>query len=132
MSHSSFYINLPIGGAVLAILFVFFHTPAYAKPTPATLTEILFQMDGVGLITLIASLVSYVLALQWAGVTKSWGSADVLGTLIGWIALILLFVVIQYFQGERALIVGRILKKRTVAACCVFIFLWASLRKGNE
>lgn len=117
-----FYINLPIGGAVLAVLFFTFYNPASAKPTPATWKEIFFQMDLPGLVTLLSSIICYVLALQWAGVTEAWGSADVVGTLVGWIALLLVFAVIQYFQGERALIVGRTLKSRNILACCVFIF----------
>lgn len=80
-------------------------------------------MDLPGLVTLLSSIICYVLALQWAGVTEAWGSADVVGTLVGWIALLLVFAVIQYFQGERALIVGRTLKSRNILACCVFIFL---------
>lgn len=80
-------------------------------------------MDLPGLTALLASIICYVLALQWGGVTKSWSSADVIGTLVGWIALFVVFVIIQYFQGERALIVGRTLKNRNILACCVFIFL---------
>ncbi|MCJ1470076.1 hypothetical protein MMC07_008721 [Pseudocyphellaria aurata] len=117
-----FYINLPIGGAALAILFFTFHNPASAKPAPATWKEILLQMDFPGLVTLLASIICFVLALQWGGVTKAWGSADVVGTLVGWIVLLLVFVVIQYVQGERALLVGRMLKSRNILACCVFIF----------
>lgn len=80
-------------------------------------------MDFPGLVTLLASIICFVLALQWGGVTKAWGSADVVGTLVGWIVLLVVFVIIQKYQGERALIVGRILKNRNILACCVFIFL---------
>lgn len=80
-------------------------------------------MDLPGLVTLLSSLICYVLALQWGGVTKTWGSADVVGTLFGWITLLLLFAIIQRVQGIRALIVGQTLKNRNIVACCIFIFL---------
>lgn len=80
-------------------------------------------MDLPGLVTLMSSIICFVLALQWGGVTKAWGSADVVGTLVGWIVLLLVFAIIQRVQGERALIVLRTLKNRNILACCVFIFL---------
>ncbi|KAL6716012.1 hypothetical protein ACLMJK_006974 [Lecanora helva] len=117
-----FYINLPIGGAALGLFLIFFKAPSFAKPAPATKWEILQQMDLPGTIVLLASLVAYILALEWGGVTKRWSSSDVIGCLIAWIALSILFVVIQIFQHDRALLVGRIMKQRNVATLSAFIF----------
>ena len=103
-----------------------FTLPHLRKPVPATWMEIFLQMDLPGLVTLTSSIICFVLALQWGGVTKVWSSADVVGTLVGWIALLLLFTIIQRIQGERALIVGRTLKIRNTMACCIFIFLQVS------
>lgn len=80
-------------------------------------------MDPIGLMSIIASLTLYILALQWGGVTMSWSSADVVGTLVGWISLTVLFCVDQWLQKERALVVIRLLKQRTIAVSCLFIFL---------
>ena len=121
----SFYINLPIGGAALGLFLIFFKTPSFVNPAPATKIEILQQMDLPGNIVLLAALICYILALQWGGVTKPWGSADVIGCLVGWITLTILFVAIQYFQHDRALLVGRVMKQRNVAALSTFIFLYA-------
>jgi hypothetical protein len=65
----------------------------------------------------------YFLALEWGGITKPWNSADVIGTLVGWITLTITFVIIQWWQQERALVVPRIIKQRTTAVCSAFIFL---------
>lgn len=121
----SFYINLPIGGAGMGLFLIFFKTPSFVKPAPATSKEILHQMDLPGTIVLLAAFVCYILALEWGGVTKPWSSADVIGCLVGWIALSILFVAIQYFQHDRALLVGRIIKQRNIAALSTFIFLYA-------
>ena len=71
----------------------------------------------------MAALICYILALQWAGVTKPWSSADVIGTLIGWILLTIVFALVEWKQNERALLVPRLLKIRTILASCMFIFL---------
>ncbi|KAI9675996.1 MAG: hypothetical protein M1817_000739 [Caeruleum heppii] len=118
-----FYINLPVGGAALLILLFFFRNPPSAKPVKAGWKETVLQMDVPGLVAILASLICYVLALGWAGTTKPWNSAEVIGTLTGWVALTIVFIAIQWKQKERALLVLRILKQRNIAACCTFIFL---------
>lgn len=40
-----FYINLPIGAVVAALILFFFHTPDSARPIKAPLKEKLLQMD---------------------------------------------------------------------------------------
>lgn len=85
--------------------------------------EIFLQMDLPGLVTLLSSIICFVLALQWGGVIKPWGSADVVGTLVGCVILLVLFIIIQIVQGDRALLVGRTLKMRNIFACCVYTFL---------
>jgi len=120
-----FYINLPIGGIAAGIIAFFFTTPARAVPVKATLKEKILQMDLPGTFTVMAGVVCFILSLQWAGQKKAWNSADVIGTLVGFGLLTICFLVIEYFQGERAIIVGRLLKNRTVAVGMVFIFFLA-------
>jgi len=118
-----FYINLPIGGLPLVVLFFFFHTPKHHKPIKVSFKELILVFDLAGMVVILATLICLLLALQWGGITKSWGSADVIGTLIGFILLGIFFVVIQWKQGSRGIVVPRILKQRTIAACSAFIFL---------
>jgi MFS transporter, DHA2 family, glioxin efflux transporter len=120
-----FYINLPIGGLAGAIILAFFRTPPQAVPVEAPLKEKILQMDIPGTFTVMAAVVCYILALQWGGQTKSWGSADVIGTLVGFCLISILFFVIQWYQGERAIIVGRLLKERTIAVAMVYVFFLA-------
>lgn len=124
----SFYINLPIGGVALGLLLIFFQTPASAKPASATYWEIFQQMDLPGTVTLLGAFICYLLALQVGGVTKQWSSAEVVGCLVGWIVLTILFLTIEYYQKDRALIAFRILKQRNIAALSAFIFLYAIIR----
>lgn len=84
-------------------------------------------MDLFGTFTIIAAVVCYLLALQWGGTTKPWKDPDVIGTLIGFVWLSIVAIAIEYFSGERALIVGRLLKDRTILALCAFIFFAAGV-----
>lgn len=125
LSHS-FFINLPIGGVSAAIILFTFKTPAISrneKDANAAGVEKLKQMDLLGTFAIMAAVTCLLLALQWGGVTKGWKSADVIGTLVGFVLIMLAFVGIEYFQGSRALLVPHILRKRVVYMGCIVSFL---------
>src|ERR1700712_3448961 len=92
-----FYINLPIGGVSAAIILFFFTTPSQAVPTQASLKEKVLQMDLPGTFVIRAAIVCYILALQWAGQSKSWGSSDVIGTLVGFVLILAVFIAIEWY-----------------------------------
>ena len=120
-----FYVNLPIGGFSSVIIFIFFQPPPAAKPQEATWKEKLLQMDLPGTFVIMAAVVSYLLAIQWGGTTKSWNDSQVIGLLVGFGLLIIVFILIEYFSGERALLVGRLFKRRNNLVSMIYIFFFA-------
>ncbi|ROW16766.1 hypothetical protein VPNG_01626 [Cytospora leucostoma] len=117
-----FYINLPIGAVTFFCILLFFRTPAHAKVTgKVPWKEVLLNLDPAGFILLLGSILCYILALQWGGTSKSWGSSTVVGLLVGWIVLGALFGANESFQKDRAMLVLRILKVRGIGAVCAFI-----------
>ena len=80
-------------------------------------------MDPLGTITILGAIICYILALQWGGTTKDWGNKDVVGTLVGFGVLIILFIVIEYTSGDRAMLPRAIMGRREVAINCAYIFL---------
>jgi hypothetical protein len=120
----SFFINLPCGAIAATSMALFFQVPKAVKPTEATLKEKILQMDIPGFLLVLASVVCYLLAMQWGGVVKSWGSAGVVGTLVGSVVLFVTFLAVEWYQGERALLLPSILKNRTIAHGCAFSFLY--------
>jgi MFS family permease len=121
-----FYINLPIGAISVAIIFFMFESPAASKSDEArkaTLMDKIKHMDILGMVTIMAAIVCLLLALQWGGVSKSWKSADVIGTLVGFGVLMIAFVVVEYLQGDRAMLVPSIMKQRVVLVGSLFSFL---------
>lgn len=120
-----FYINLPIGGLAAAIIFFFFHNPSTAKPAEATWKEKALQMDPVGVILVMCAIISFTLALQYAGQTKPWSSGTVIGLLVCWGVLLILLVLWEIYQGDHAMIQPRIFKKRYIWAGSFFQFFYA-------
>ncbi|KAF5878445.1 putative mfs gliotoxin efflux transporter protein [Botrytis fragariae] len=121
-----FYINLPIGGVSAVVITLFFKPPQAAKPTKATFREKLINMDILGIFTIMCSVICYLLALEKAGISSPWNSARTIGLLVGSIVLFLVFIGIQIWLKESAMLVNRLLKDRTIYGGMAFIFFLAS------
>ena len=109
-----FWINLPVGGPVLALVVLFFKVPKHIKPVPATWFEILRQLDLPGFVLLLCSLICFILALQWGGQSKPWSDGSVIATLTLWVALTIAFFLVEWIQGEYAMVPLALLKPRLV------------------
>jgi hypothetical protein len=120
-----FYLNLPTGGASALIILLFFQTPPAAKPATASLREKILQMDPLGTTLLLGAIISYILALQYGGQTYSWDSSTVIGLLIGFVVLTVVFAIFEVWQGERSMLVPRILNSRVIGVGSAFQFFFA-------
>lgn len=94
--------------------------------------EKFLQMDLIGTGLILAAVICLLLALGWGGVQKPWKSSDVIGTLIGFGLITILFGLVEWWQGPRALLLGRILKRREVWSGCLFNFLSVWLNCPEE
>ncbi|SCV48884.1 related to major facilitator (MFS1) transporter [Fusarium fujikuroi] len=119
-----FYINLPAGAISAMIIIFFFDTPAAAKPTPASWREKLLQMDLFGAFLLMGAVISYMLALQYGGQTKAWNSSQVIGLLVGFVAISAVFMIWEVAAGERAVVVPRIIRQRVIYVSSLFAFFF--------
>ncbi|KAI1375602.1 major facilitator superfamily domain-containing protein [Hypoxylon crocopeplum] len=116
-----FYINLPV--TVLMILF-FFRTPPAAKPTPASWKEKFLQADLIGVALIMDALISNSLAMQYGGQTKPWNSSTVIGLLVGFVLIIAVFGVWEWYSGERAMIIPRLITQRHIGFGSIFAFFF--------
>lgn len=82
VDHSSwrwiFYLNLPVTGLSLVLLFFFLHVPYNATFSSTMLRHV----DITGNALLIASVVSVLIALNWAGSEYPWSSCRVIVPLV--------------------------------------------------
>jgi MFS family permease len=121
----AFYINLPIGGLSAVIIVFSLNVPKVEGTVGVSLKEKFLQMDPLGTFTIMGGMLCYLLALQWGGVTKSWADKSVIGTLVGFALLLLLFGVLEWYLGERALLQGRLMKERIILVASAYTILLA-------
>jgi EmrB/QacA subfamily drug resistance transporter len=108
-----FFVNVPIG--VLALVLV----PLFVRESRAT--ELARRFDVTGAISITSSLMLLVFALTRAP-TVGWGSAQVLGSLIGSAVLMGAFVVTES-RSRSPLVPLGIFKRRTLTGANVIGFL---------
>ncbi|KAK1598198.1 major facilitator superfamily transporter [Colletotrichum navitas] len=119
-----FYINLPIGGVSVAIILFYFTTPPHAVPVKASLLEKFLQMDLIGTFLIMGATISFLLALQWGGHTHPWNSSTVIGLFVGFFVILIAFIVLEWYQGERSMIAPRLISDRTVGISSVYAFFF--------
>ncbi|KAM5444078.1 hypothetical protein MferCBS31731_000595 [Microsporum ferrugineum] len=120
-----FYINLPVGGISAAIILFFFTAPPASRPVKAPLREKLLQMDLAGTFTIMAAVVSFLLAMQWGGTTKKWSDSTVIGTLVVFGLLVIVFIANEWWMGDRALLPPRLFKTWNISISSIYIFFFA-------
>ncbi|GIZ44906.1 hypothetical protein CKM354_000809000 [Cercospora kikuchii] len=120
-----FYINLPIGGvAMLVIFFILKETPA-AQPD-LTFRQQLAQLDLLGELFLLPSIICLLLALQWGGATYQWSDGRIIALFVVFGVTLIAFIAVQIWKPETATIPGRIVKNRSIMAGMLFVFCLAS------
>jgi len=73
-------------------------------------------VGGAGIASAAYTLiVCYILALQCGGQSKACNFSDVIGTLVSFALLMIAFCAIEWYQGERAIMVERLLSYRAIS-----------------
>ncbi|KAH7012212.1 efflux pump antibiotic resistance protein [Microdochium trichocladiopsis] len=109
-----FYVNLPIGALSGTIILLFFTTPSKSRPVEVSVHEKILQMDPFGIVLIMGATVAFIIAVQYGGQSHSWSSNTVAGLLAGFAVIIVVFIAWQALNGERAMVVPRVIKERTV------------------
>ncbi|KAK2024577.1 major facilitator superfamily transporter [Colletotrichum zoysiae] len=116
-----FYINLPVGAATVLVIVLFFPDPVRFIPQGTWRTR-LVQMDPLGNLLFMPSVVCLLLALHWGGIVCPWSSARIIVLFLAFSIGMLAFQYLQYRGKENATIPPRIFKKRTVWSSSLFSF----------
>ncbi|PMB74005.1 Efflux pump roqT [Beauveria bassiana] len=104
----------------MLILLFFFKTPAHSCMAHTTWKEVPFLFDLPGIVTIVAALVCLLLAFEEGGVLRLWTDSVPVGLVVGFVLLMGLLIVIEWKQGEKAMIVLRIMKRRTILILTLF------------
>ncbi|KAJ9605928.1 hypothetical protein H2200_009777 [Cladophialophora chaetospira] len=117
-----FYINLPIGAvSIIFITFILKSTPPPGKKEVSFLQHFL-QLDPVGTLFLIPSLVCLVLALQYGGTIDSWSSGRVIALLVVFAVLGFAFILVQIFNKRNSTVPHDVIKNRDILAGALYMF----------
>ncbi|MCJ1238226.1 hypothetical protein MMC14_006215 [Varicellaria rhodocarpa] len=120
-----FYINLPIGAVSFATILLVLKLPQ-PKDANLTLRQQLAQLDPLGTLCFLPSVICLVLSLQWGGTTYAWSSWRIVLLLVLFSVLIVIFAGIQMIKGDSGTLPPRILLQRSIAAGVFFTFTIAS------
>ncbi|KAI7969806.1 hypothetical protein EIK77_006754 [Talaromyces pinophilus] len=121
-------ISLPIWATgATGILFSLRTATANSEFTSASIREKLFQMDFTGSLLATGSMVCFITAMHWGGVTKPWSSTAVIGCLVASAVLAGLFIINERLMGSRAMVQGRLLRNYTFVANLIYVFFLAGL-----
>ncbi|KAF4831510.1 Efflux pump aflT [Colletotrichum tropicale] len=115
-----FYINLPIGGIAMVFVFFLLHLSRKNNPEGKTLVQRLMQLDLIGTAIFIPAIVCLLLALQWGGAEYPWNSAKIIGLFVGFGLMIIIFIGIQLWQGDKGTLPPYLFKNRNVVCAMLF------------
>lgn len=120
-----FYINLPIGGVAAGIIFLFFQPRASTvKRKHLTLSQKLLNMDPLGAVLVMALVVCYILALQYGGLERAWNDSVVIGLLVGFGIISIVFGAWELYLGDSAMVPLRLVSQRIYLVSCIYWFLF--------
>lgn len=114
-----FYINLPVGAVTLVALALLFRPPERPSDKMPLMQKIQ-EIDIIGCLIFIPTIVMTLLALQWGGQKYPWKSATVIGLFCGSAGLATVFFLWEYRQGDKAMIPFSILLQRSILLSCLF------------
>jgi MFS family permease len=114
-----FYINLPLGGFAIAVMFVFL-TLNSTKGNQISFKEQLRQMDLPGTALILPGVICLLLALQWGGTTYPWKNGRIIALLVLAGLLLIGFVIVQIYSGERATVPARVFLQRNIWSSALF------------
>ncbi|CAO3652070.1 unnamed protein product [Cunninghamella blakesleeana] len=119
-----FYINLPIGGAAIILLFFFLDLPTQKSSLIAKLKRI----DYLGTLIILIAALLFLLALNFGSDLYPWTSAAVLVPLIVSFILIILFIIVESKFAKEPIVPLRLFKNKSAVVVKGDSAMWSGIR----
>ncbi|KAF1363464.1 MFS general substrate transporter [Lizonia empirigonia] len=117
-----FYINLTVGAVTMLAIFWFNHTDPPKRESLTVLQQIQ-RLDPIGILFFVPFIMCLILALEWGGTTYAWSSPRVIGLLVTFAVLLIIFGIVETLTPETAMAPTRVVLNRSVAGSMIFTFL---------
>ncbi|KAF7131369.1 hypothetical protein CNMCM5793_004540 [Aspergillus hiratsukae] len=123
-----FYINLPIGALVAALL-VFTRIPEQREKGRAVevLPTFFKTFDILGFVLFAPAAIQLLLALQYGGNQYAWDSSTVIGLFCGAGAMFLIFLGWEQRMGKDAMIPFHVVRNRIVSYSCAMNMMFSGM-----
>ncbi|PFH60975.1 hypothetical protein XA68_18448 [Ophiocordyceps unilateralis] len=122
-----FYINLPIGGlAILIVFFVVHINRNTAAGSDSPFVARLRQLDLSGIAIFVPAIICLLLALQWGGADYPWHDSRVVGLFVGFGLMIALFAALQLYKGDGGTLPPKLFADRNVLCAMLFAFFFGA------
>ncbi|KAI5923532.1 major facilitator superfamily domain-containing protein [Camillea tinctor] len=122
-----FYINLPIGGAAMVVIFMFLRISRVNNPENQSFVSRILELDLIGTAVLVPAIIMLLLALQWGGAEYPWSDSRIIGLFVGAGVMAVMFVGVEHWQQDKGLLPPRFFKDRNVLCAMIFaLFFGAS------
>ncbi|KAH7148207.1 major facilitator superfamily domain-containing protein [Dactylonectria macrodidyma] len=118
-----FYINLPVGAVTILVIAFILKLPnqKLAKPADGWMGK-LKQLDPVGNLCFFPGVICLILALQWGGTKYLWSDRRIIALIVICIVMVILFIGIQIWKKDNAMVPPRLFKQRSIAAVTFYSF----------
>ncbi|KAH8203630.1 hypothetical protein TruAng_002160 [Truncatella angustata] len=121
-----FYVNLPIGGASMVVIFFYLSISRANNPDNKSFISRILQLDLLGASVLIPAIIMLLLALQWGGADYPWNDSRIIGLFVGAGVMAVVFVGIEIWQQDKGLLPPRFFKNRNVLSAMMFSFFFGA------
>jgi hypothetical protein len=122
-----FYLNLPVGGVVAALIVLVRVPQQHPRPPPMSVFRSLHtHLDLLGFAIFAPALIMLLLACQYGGTTYAWSNSRIIGLFCGAGAMFIVFLIWDYHKGDEAMIPMSVARMRTVWTSCMVYGLMMS------
>lgn len=120
-----FYLNLPLGAAVAALILLTRIPDQRRKAEKTTWKKTLLELDLVGFALFAPVVIMLLLALNWGGKKDAWNSATTIGLICGAFGTLCVFLVWEHRKGDDAMVPFRLFRRRIIVSCYLTGFFQA-------
>ncbi|KAF8839236.1 ABC transporter [Paxillus ammoniavirescens] len=119
-----FYINLPLGATSYLVIFFSLplHKPLAGCSDPKTMLKRLAEMDWIGCLLCLATMVALVLPLLWGSSDHSWRSPVVIALICVFAILLATLLLWEWHKAEKGILPLKVLARRSQMGASIVAF----------